>query len=73
MKKTLQNTLKVGAAIALMLSAGAVSAQSTTDVTKVATAVRLIDNKGTIKYLQSNNGITQITNTAATSQQLHGN
>lgn len=41
------------------------SAQSTADVAKAATAVRLIDNKGTIKYLQSNNGITQIVNTTA--------
>lgn len=39
------------------------SAQSTAPVAKGATAVRLIDNKGTIKYLQSNNGITQIVNT----------
>ena len=28
-------------------------------------SVRVIDNKGTIKYLQSNNGITMISNTAA--------
>jgi hypothetical protein len=41
------------------------NAQSTADVAKAATAVRLIDNKGTIKYLQSNNGITQIVNTTA--------
>ena len=38
---------------------------ATTNVLKTATAVRLIDNKGTIKYLQSNNGITQIVNTVA--------
>lgn len=72
MKKTLQNTLKVGAVIALMLSAGAVSAQTITgDITKaenatagkVDGAVRVIDNKGTIKYLQSSNGITTLTNT----------
>lgn len=41
------------------------SAQSGVDVAKAATAVRLIDNKGTIKYLQSNNGITQIVNTTS--------
>lgn len=71
MKKTLQNTLKVGAAIALMLSAGAVRAQQKAgDITKapnaapttVDGAVRVIDNKGTIKYLQSSNGITTYTN-----------
>lgn len=71
MKKTLQNTLKVGAVIALMLSAGAVSAQTTTgDIAKASNAapktvdgaVRVIDNKGTIKYLQSSNGITTYTN-----------
>ncbi|MBU2061883.1 MAG: hypothetical protein KKH44_08575 [Bacteroidetes bacterium] len=81
MKKTLQNTLKVGAAIALILSAGAVSAQqkvsggaagsATVDIAKKNNAtpgqlngsVRVIDNKGTIKYLQSKNGITMLTNT----------
>jgi hypothetical protein len=42
-----------------------INAQSTTDVSKVSTSVRLIDNKGTIKYLQSNNGITQIVNATA--------
>lgn len=72
MNKTLQNTLKVGAIIALMLSAGAVSAQTTTgNITKAANAtlgstggaVRVIDNKGTIKYLQALNGLTTFTNT----------
>lgn len=71
MKKTLQNTFKVGAVIALILSAGAVSAQQKAgDITKapnaapttVDGAVRVIDNKGTIKYLQSSNGITTYTN-----------
>ncbi|KAF2329011.1 hypothetical protein [Flavobacterium daemonense] len=32
--------------------------------TKQGGAIRVIDNKGTIKYLQVQNGITQITNTA---------
>ncbi|WP_324024258.1 hypothetical protein QSV08_14425 [Maribacter sp. BPC-D8] len=60
----------------LMLSGIAVSAQQTTgDVTKLADvnpgttttagAVRVIDNKGTIKYLQSQNGITMLSNTTA--------
>ena len=76
MKRSLQNTLKVGAIVALMLSAGAVSAQktsssTTTDFAKGADAnpgvnngtVRVIDNKGTIKYLQAANGLTTLTNT----------
>lgn len=57
-----------------MLAFGAMSAQQTTgDVTKEADAVpgttttggavRVIDNKGTIKYLQSKNGITMLSNT----------
>ena len=33
------------------------------DADKLGVAVKLIDNKGTIKYLQSNNGITTITST----------
>ena len=76
MKKTLQNTLKVGAVIALMLSAGAVSAQIKTATAKDFTkadntvlgqdggSVRVIDNKGTIKYLQTANGLTTFTDTA---------
>jgi hypothetical protein len=35
------------------------------NVTKGPNTVKVIDNKGTIKYFQSNNGITQITNTTA--------
>ncbi|MGP1990609.1 hypothetical protein D9V96_001880 [Zobellia laminariae] len=60
----------------LMLTGAAVSAQQTTgDVVKqtdvnpgtttTAGAVRVIDNKGTIKYLQSQNGITMLSNTTA--------
>lgn len=58
--------------LALMLIAGtAIQAQTTTGADNVAQAdaagvsVKLIDNKGTIKYLQSNNGITTITSTEA--------
>ncbi len=40
-----------------------INAQSTSDVTQAASAIKVIDNKGTIKYFQSNNGITQIINT----------
>lgn len=49
-----------------ILAIGSVSfAQSTTDVAKVNSAVKVIDNKGTVKYFQSSNGITQIVNTTA--------
>jgi hypothetical protein len=52
-----------------MFTTAKISAQTapaaTANVTKLPTAVRLIDNKGTIKYLQSNNGITQIVNTTS--------
>jgi len=41
------------------------NAQSTSDVAKATTAIKVVDNKGTIKYFQSNNGITQIVNTTA--------
>lgn len=50
----------------LVLMSNQASAQTATgtDVAKVSsTAVKVIDNKGTIKYFQSNNGITQIVNT----------
>lgn len=71
MKKTLQNTLKVGAVVALMLSAGAVSAQQITGAsTKIEDksiskelngTIRVIDNKGTKKFLQVKNGLTLLT------------
>lgn len=66
MKKTrIKNGLKLGVFALFMLAFSAVSAQSTSDVAKGSTAVKVIDNKGTIKYFQSNNGITQIVNTTA--------
>jgi hypothetical protein len=40
-------------------------AQSTSDIAEKSTAIRVIDNKGTIKYLQSDNGITTLTNTTS--------
>jgi hypothetical protein len=49
----------------MMLGFTVANAQSTTDVVKGSTAVKVVDNKGTIKYFQSNNGITQIVNTTA--------
>ncbi|MEZ0183156.1 hypothetical protein AB9T89_12995 [Flavobacterium oncorhynchi] len=48
-----------------MLGFSNANAQSTSDVAKSTTAVKVVDNKGTIKYFQSNNGITQIVNTTA--------
>ena len=66
--------LKIAAFTAAMLVAGTVSAQQTAgDVTKEADAlpgttttggaIRVIDNKGTIKYLQVKNGLTLLSNT----------
>lgn len=59
------NYLKLGILSLMMMVGATVNAQSTADQTKDTKAVRVIDNKGTIKYLQSNNGITSITNTTA--------
>ncbi|AWG21754.1 hypothetical protein FFWV33_09475 [Flavobacterium faecale] len=73
----MRTKLKLGLATVAILSFGAVSAQQLTgDVAQnivngvntpgsVTPTVRVIDNKGTIKYLQSKNGITMITNTTA--------
>lgn len=68
------NYIKLGI-MALMIMAGtAIQAQQTTgSVGKQAAAtlgsstgyIKVIDNKGTIKFLQSKNGITQFTDTAA--------
>ena len=60
MKTSLQNKLKLVLVAVCMLSIGVASAQSTTDVAKTTNAVRVIDNKGTIKYFQSNNGINPL-------------
>lgn len=58
--------LKSGLFAIALFGMAAVSAQATGDVARDAgTAVKVIDNKGTIKYFQSNNGITQIVNTTA--------
>lgn len=68
--------IRTGIFTACILASGIASAQQTTgDVTKeadiipgtttTAGAVRVIDNKGTIKYLQSKNGITMLSNTTA--------
>ena len=67
-RKMKNNYLKLGMMAAVMLSASIGFAQ-TTDATdpgleKGAASIKVIDNKGTIKYLQTNNGITSITSTA---------
>jgi hypothetical protein len=72
-RKMKNNYLKLGMMAAVMLSASIGFAQ-TTDATTTAKgitkgagageSIKVIDNKGTIKYLQTNNGITSITSTA---------
>jgi hypothetical protein len=64
-KITKTNFLKSASFAIIMFGVTAVNAQSTANVGKNGTAVKVVDNKGTIKYFQSNNGITQIVNTLA--------
>ena len=86
-RKMKNNYLKLGMMAAVMLSASigfaqTVPADAGTDagIQKNGgdgASVRVIDNKGTIKYLQTNNGITSITseapnNTTTTTWQLGG-
>ena len=66
------NKLKIALVAIGVLAVGTVSAQTTSTTSAnvdngagTIPAIRLIDNKGTIKYMQSNNGITTITSTAA--------
>ncbi|WP_281980204.1 hypothetical protein [Tenacibaculum mesophilum] len=70
--KTITNKFKLTLATLGLLVIGTANAQQETgDVTTnnkniqtgLNKTVRVIDNKGTIKYLQSKNGITMITNT----------
>ena len=65
------NYIKLGI-MALMIMAGtAIQAQTASGADNVAQgdaagpSIKLIDNKGTIKYLQANNGITTLTSTEA--------
>ena len=69
-----QKLVKSGVFAMAMLAFGIASAQQTTgdiaqqgnaDPGTTDTSVKLIDNKGTIKYLQVANGITSLTNTTA--------
>ncbi|PKH51378.1 hypothetical protein CXF68_12115 [Tenacibaculum sp. Bg11-29] len=72
--KTITNKFKIALVAVGLLTIGTVSAQRTTgaDFTKQANtvlgaaagSVKVVDNKGTIKYLQSNNGVTMFTDTA---------
>lgn len=66
------NYVKLGIMALLIMAGTAIQAQttSTTDagLSKGAgdgVSIKVIDNKGTIKYLQTNNGITSITSTTA--------
>ena len=69
-RKMKNNYLKLVMMVAVMLSASIGFAQ-TTDATDTGLnkgggageSIKVIDNKGTIKYLQTNNGITSITST----------
>lgn len=85
--KTITNKFKIALLAVGFLAVGTVSAQTTTgDITKqtnatlnsTGTAVKVVDNKGTIKYLQAVNGLTSFTNTTpsggvVTTWQLGGN
>ncbi|WP_036151466.1 hypothetical protein [Maribacter forsetii] len=72
-KKNYQNYRKILVVFTLLLGITLSAQQTTGDVTKqsdinpgtttTAGAVRVVDNKGTIKYLQSQNGITMLSNT----------
>ena len=66
------NYVKGGLLVLMLMAITAIQAQTTlanaTGLIKDAgdgVSVKLIDNKGTVKYLQTNNGITSITSTTA--------
>ena len=75
LKKMKNNYLKL-AVLGLMMFAGSAINAQTSDTTDAnlnkgagdGVSVRVIDNKGTIKYLQTNNGITSITSTSASNR-----
>jgi hypothetical protein len=74
MKKT--NLFKMAALTAVFALAGMFASAQTISTTDSATVrsgadgpeIKVIDNKGTVKYIQSNNGITTITSTVAGNQ-----
>lgn len=71
--RTVKTTYFKTGALALIMLFGVSANGQTTDNASTSTTtdeaagevIKLIDNKGTIKYLQSNNGITTITSTVA--------
>ena len=75
--KTITNKFKIAVAGIALVAIGTANAQTVpgaaVNIVKSGnatagtnnTSVRVVDNKGTIKYLQSNNGITSFTNTTA--------
>ena len=68
-KSRIKNGLRLGVLALFMLAFSFTNAQTTNASTGVdqgdaaGPSIKVIDNKGTIKYLQSNNGITTITST----------
>lgn len=75
-KITKTNFLKFASFAIIMFGVTAANAQQTTgDVAKATSivpgttttggSIRVVDNKGTVKYLQSKNGITMLSNTTA--------
>ncbi|OIQ38885.1 MAG: hypothetical protein BM563_05105 [Bacteroidetes bacterium MedPE-SWsnd-G1] len=73
-KKMKKNYFKLGVFAVFMMAASLVNAQTlpansgtanTTQANAAGEVIKVIDNKGTIKYIQANNGITSITSTAA--------
>jgi len=74
MKKT--NLFKMAALTAVFALAGMFASAQTIPTTDSATtrqyadgpSIKVIDNKGTVKYIQSNNGITSITSTLSGQQ-----
>jgi hypothetical protein len=76
MNTQIKSTKKIGALVMLsfvfLLGSMGLHAQSTSTTAATLSkgngdgvSVKLVDNKGTIKYLQTNNGITSITSTTA--------
>ncbi len=72
--KTITNKFKIALVAFGLIAIGNTSAQITgTDIapgnrdiqTGINKTIRVVDNKGTIKYLQTQNGITTLTNTTA--------
>lgn len=65
MHNRFRKPLKIVCFIIALMGTLAINAQSTADVAQTGTAVKVVDNKGTIKYFQATNGLTQIVNTTS--------